>query len=536
MKVLNEQEAFDYCAPHFTLGHAEQEPESMWWQISSDSSFQLVAPNFDQIEAFASSVALSPIHETFLNAGETYYFRVKGSLNGQWGEWSPPYAFVCHKPLALEYIEVEQVDPTCYELNWERWAEDAPENDPIEYLIFGSNALDFIPSVYCDKQVNAFVDGEVVEEEVNDNLIAITTQSKAYVKGGLAYYRIIARKRGQLSVPSSLIHVYDPDLVQPRSVLQIVETDRQVLAKRTLFPPAYPWAETALPRAALPPTYKSGLIQLQALLRSATQLERQHNYEFPKVDESIWEQVRPYLLPANHPAWPKLNRIFCKVRATQTPEDFKKAGFKRWRPGRWSRVMASSHPEIKEYFVKAYSDLELGIIYDWKKWIHRIEGAKTIRATIKRNNLQEHFKVPHKWLYPLPAHPSPPKNSHYLRKNFILIAENMRIQPHEKNDKMYKHNMTRQLLDGIYIILQEAGLYDSVYNFNIPFCKDGRIAIIDTEYHHKWPVPFERLSKCYSKEMRAYWEKITYKGGRIPDGVNQPNPPRQDRRDIILPK
>jgi hypothetical protein len=66
----------------------------------------------------------------------------------------------------------------------------------------------------------------------------------------------------------------------------------------------------------------------------------------------------------------------------------------------------------------------------------------------------------------------------------------------------------------------------------MPFCRDGRIAIIDTEYHHKWPVPFYKLTKYFPKDLQSYWNKITYKGGRIPNGVNQPNPPRMDRRDI----
>lgn len=532
INVLNQNDSFNHTSPLFVLESPADNIEMIWWQISPDSNFQLIPSNFEQVEAFTSIVTLPLISETFFNPDTSYYFRVKGYRDGRWSEWSTPYTFVVEKPLPVEEVEFNQMDENYYELNWERFAEEAGE--PIEYLVFGSNSLDFIPSIYCEKQVNAIVDGEVTEEESNDNLVAITTEPKIKIQGGLAYYRIIARKRGQLSVPSTIIHVYDQELIQPRNVLQVIDNDHHhTLIKRTLFSPSYPWTEISLPHISNPIPQKNNLLKLKALLRSAANLENtKHPYVAPEVSEEIWKEVRPYLLPSNHPAWPKLNRIFCKSRATQNPDTFKKAGFKRWRPGRWSRVSASSHPECKEYFIKAYCDCELGIIYDWKKWIHRIKGAETIRECIKKYKLQSSFSVPQKWLYPLPKNPSPPKTSHYIRKNFILVCENMRIQEHEKNEKMYKKKMTHKLMDGLYTILQVCGLYDSVYVFNIPFCKDGRIAVIDTEYHHKWPVPFHKLKKNFSKEMRAYWERITQNGGRIPNGVNQPNPPRMDRRDV----
>lgn len=525
--ILNQAHVFDHRTPQFMLdsGNAEK----IWWQIGFDNQFQLIPSNLDQIQNASSVVSLSLISETFLNSGCTYYFRVKGYSNGQWSDWSTPFAFKVTKPAAVEGAIFEQTDDDEYELNWERYAE---FDDSIEYLIFGSNSLDFIPSIYCDKQVNAIVNGDVTDEEANDNLISITTEPKIRIQGNFAYYRIIARQHGQLSVPSRIIYVYDHDLIQPRNILQVVKDESQFLAKRMLFPTSYPWSENSLPHISPSAKFESSIVKLHSLLRAAKSLDGKSRYEYPNVEEKVWAEVRPYLLPEGHPAWPKLNRIFCKSRATQSSEHFKKAGFRRWRPGRWSRVSASSHPEAQEYFIKAYCDVELGIIYDWKKWIHRIKGAETIRACIKEYKLQNNFKVPHKWIYPLPKHPSPPKSSKYLRKNFILVCENMRILEHSDNEKKYKKYITRKLMDGLYTILQVCGLYDSVYVFNMPFCKDGRIAIIDTEYHHKWPVPFYKLTKSFSKDLQAYWKRITYKGGKIPDGKTQYNPPRMDRRDV----
>lgn len=531
IQVCNQVHTFDYTSPFFNLEPTVNNVERIWWQIGLDHQFQLVPSNLDQVESFTSAVALSPISETFLSPGTTYYFRVKGYHNGKWSGWSTPYRFTVNKPNAVEEVLFDQIDENEYELNWERYAE--KKSDSIEYLVYGSNSLDFIPSIYYDKQVNTIVSDQVVEEEINDNLIAITHDPKIRVNGGLAYYRIITRQKGQLSVPSKIIHVYDQDLIQPRNVLQAVKDYSRFIAKRMLFPVTYPGSEIALPRISTTHSRENTLTQLQSLLRTAKRIDKKiTQHELPEVSQEIWAEVSPYLLPPNHPAWAKLNRVFCKTRATQSPEHFKKAGFRRWRPGRWSRVAASGHPEFPEYFIKAYCDTELGILYDWKRWIHRIRGAEKIRECIKQYHLQKDFKVPNKWIYPLPKSPSPPNSSRYLRKNFILVCENMRIEDHDTNEKMYKDKMTTKLMDGLYTILQVCGLYDSVYVFNIPFCKDGRMAVIDTEYWHKWPVPYQKLTSKFSKKLQSHWKRITYKGGKIPDGISQPTVPRMDRRDV----
>lgn len=527
-EILNQSQLFDYCSPQFLLSSTKA--DKIWWQIGLDNQFQLVPSNLDQVENASTVISLSLINETFLNPETTYYFRVKGSQNGQWSDWSPPFAFKVNKPVSVEKVIFEQTDDNHYELNWEHSADKLDES--IEYLVFGSNSLDFVPSIYCNKQVNAIVNDEVVEDEINDNLIAVAKKARIQIQGNLAYYRIIARKDGQLSVPSTIIHVYDHELIQPRNVLQFETIDSKIVAKRVLFPTTYPWSVNSLPRVSNSKKFENNFAKLQLLLRASKSLKPKHSYEFPKVEEFVWEEVRPYLLPENHPAWAKLNRVFCESRVTESTENFRKAAFRRYNPGRWSRVSASSHPEFPEYFIKAYCDTELGILYDWRKWIHRIKGAEMIRFCIKTNHLENDFKVPHKWIYPLPKHPAPKKGPQYLRKNFILVCENMGILEHSANEDKYKHHLTQKLMNGLYIILQTCGLYDSVYIFNMPFCKDGKIAIIDTEYHHKWPVPFSKLTKYFPKNLQSYWKQITYKGGKIPDGQNEFNPPRMDRRDI----
>lgn len=511
LQVINNEQVFDYCTPYFQLyAEIEQPIETIWWQISTDSTFQFIPANFEQIEPFTSEVRLSLLTDTFFNPDEQYYFRVKGCINGKWGDWSNPFAFTVKKPQTVKTIEFEKIDDNTYQLSWKQVSEEA------EYLIFGSNSLDFVPSIYGDVQVNAILNGEVIDEEFNENLIAMTRDTKWLVDGSLAYYRLIVREKGQFSVPSPLIHVYDHNLKQVRTVLQMIETgDQQVIAKRSELPSGYEWIETACHPIPFPT--KGHLLAATQFFRSYSSLPTlgtplRHYTPNPHVAPEIWETVKPYFLPENHPVKPKLDRMFSKTRVTLTSETFKKEGFKRNKPGTFNRVMASSNPNLPGYFIKAFADTELTIQQDWQKWINRIEGAKSIKECIRRNGYQSLFKVPNKWIYPLPIHPSPPRSSKYLRKNFILVAEDMRIYDHDTNEKKYHDQMSHKRLKALYTVLQEEGLYDSVYAFNIPFSKDGKMAFIDTEHHHKWPVPFHKFNRYFSSETQKYWKKLIETG------------------------
>lgn len=536
-QVLNTSSVFDYTSPFFEV-NADQAP-FLWWQISNDSSFDFVPSNLERLEKNRGIITLDTLSETLINNQELYYFRVKSSMNGtDWSDWSELFSFQVVKPHSVIEVDFDQVKKNVYELNWKRFAEES--ECPTEYLVFGSNALDFIPSIYCHQQVNAIEEDRIKEAEINDNLVAISKKPKVKVKGNLAYYRIVARRKGQLSNPSEIIRVYDQGLIQPRNVLQWVSTNEKgITAKRTLFPASVSSPEISfLPLSSnaqrLDPTF-----HFNELLRSQIPLNLLGS-ALPRplhVEQEAWDAVQGYLMPDNHPCKPTLDRLANNVRFTQNPQTMKRSGFSRGeRVGHWSRVCASPHVEMPKYYFKVYCDNEIYIKYDWKRWIHRCQGARLIDQCIKRNHLQSLFKVPRKWIYCLPKDPGPPNNEHYLRKNFILVCDNMRICEHSENERKYKKNMDKQRLDGMYRILQECGLYDSVYCFNMPFNKEGYICIIDTEYWHKWPVPFERLLKCFSSENKKYWEKIT-KSGKIPNGTNSPdNLPRNDRRDLSLLK
>lgn len=503
--VIEGQEMeFSYTLPIFSVACAP-EVTRLEWQVSLDPSFLLVPEGLRQICEKQNQLQISSTAATYLQANRSYFFRVRGGDASSWGEWSKTFSFTLDKPQPVFEVDLIPLADGRYELNWEREAEEMPE---VEYWVYGSHSLDFVPDCFFDVQLQGVIQGSFCEIIPNANLVAIVQEAKIEVDGTLPYYRVMAKERGCFSVPSPLIRVWSEELHQKRDVLQLVEercgesgeeikifqrlpltslssAKTRIYPTQTILTEYFPEPHSHLPKTDL---------RLQA-------------YSYPDVASDIWDAVRPYLIPDNHPAKPRLDRIFCASRATLDPTSFRKAGFPRNRPGRFSRVMASTHPQLQEYFVKAFADTELGILFDWKKWLHRIAGAHAIRECVHRHGYQAHFKVPRKWIYPLPKHPSPPSSSRYLRKNFILVVDNVRSVGHANNEKWYRDEISPRVLFELFTIMDEMGLFDSVYAFNVPVCKDGKIAFIDTEYHHRWPVPFYKFNRYLSKSNKKLWTR-----------------------------
>ena len=127
----------------------------------------------------------------------------------------------------------------------------------------------------------------------------------------------------------------------------------------------------------------------------------------PYVSPEVWDRLRPFFLPDNHPLKPKLDEIFKGSRVTLSLDGFKKAGFSKYKIRDWSHMVVAFHPKLPGIVVKAFLDTELKMV-DWEMWIHRIYGAQAVRECIARHGYEKYFKVPAKWIYPLPAKPSPP--------------------------------------------------------------------------------------------------------------------------------
>lgn len=227
----------------------------------------------------------------------------------------------------------------------------------------------------------------------------------------------------------------------------------------------------------------------------------------PYIDSQLWQELESYFLPEDHPIKPNLDTIFSASRVSFSSDTLKKAHF-HFKKSRTPRnLIAAKHSKLKGYIVKLFTD-DQGVCEEWQNWIKRIHGANAIRNAITRHKAEHLLKVPQKWIYPLPVEPSPPPGSH--RTHFILIVEDMRILKLSSSLAFWRSIAVDQpLLGALHCIIQEEGLFDSIYPVNIPFCKDRRVAFIDTEHAQEWPIRFYELSPYLRREMQIYWDQLT---------------------------
>lgn len=232
----------------------------------------------------------------------------------------------------------------------------------------------------------------------------------------------------------------------------------------------------------------------------------------PHVDPAVWEQLAPYFLPEHSRKKDELDKIFTKrSHALESFEEIFKAGFQiRKRPD--DKVIVAWHPKIKKHLLKMYmDDSPHGEADIWKR---RVEGANTAREAITKHGYNHILKAPRKWIYPLPPSDEPLNNNGVPRKHFILVVEDMKVLKKKKNYTLYRKKITTEQLDAIHHLITTYGMIDSVYPFNIPFCKDGKIAFVDTEWVNRdEPVPLEKLKKYLSPEMQTHWDDLSHHYG-----------------------
>jgi hypothetical protein len=223
------------------------------------------------------------------------------------------------------------------------------------------------------------------------------------------------------------------------------------------------------------------------------------------VPEDIWEQLNPYLLPDDHPVKAKLDKLFFKPDLLQSSVLLKKAGFKTSGARGYSKTQILKHKKLKNYLIKVFTDDQIEVV-EWEIWMRRVNGALTIRSAIERNGVQAFFKVPQKWIYQVPR-----TGQNFEQKNFVLVVEDMKLYDQRGNNIMWNglSYINKEKLNALYTLIKEEGLLDSVYIDNIPFSiLDDKIAFVDTEHFHKWPVPFHRLTSFLAKKMQVHWMSL----------------------------
>lgn len=236
---------------------------------------------------------------------------------------------------------------------------------------------------------------------------------------------------------------------------------------------------------------------------------------FEGIPEEAQHAVKPYLLPDNSPLWEPLDKIFGGARVTANKGAMREAGFE-MTEDQGLHVVVASHKKLKGYLVKVILDKfdpntkDKG--RDWEHWIRRIEGEKVIRQAVAELGYKKYFKVPRQWIYPLPPGPKCPEKEGYEPKYFILIVEDMRLDSRKANSSFYR-SIGKKWLDAIYTITTKYGLSDCCNKHNLPLCRDGKLAFVDTETYHNWPINYHRMVEFLSESGRAYWKTLRQQNG-----------------------
>lgn len=217
-----------------------------------------------------------------------------------------------------------------------------------------------------------------------------------------------------------------------------------------------------------------------------------------------WSEIAPYLLPDTHPVKPVLDQIFSKERVIRSEETLKSAGFHLIQ-GHWSDTVIATHHLATGYFFKLFTDDQTHI-NEVSRLLARIKGAAYAQGIIDKHQWNKFFKVPRKWLYILPEDET---STGVPSKRMILVAEDMKLL--SKKDNYYKWgrpDFNKKLFKAVFQLLTEAGLSDSCYAFNIPFAKDGKIALIDTDKYNERPIPFHKLFMYLHPSLKNYGKQL----------------------------
>lgn len=224
-----------------------------------------------------------------------------------------------------------------------------------------------------------------------------------------------------------------------------------------------------------------------------------------EISDEVWDAICPYFVPEDSEEKAILDSIFMQRNLLHSRSHLILGGFTILTKAK-HKIAVMRHPALPGYVLKVY--LEGSDTDEATWWLKRIYGADGIREKIVEYGYEGILKVPHKMVYPLPHYPESDRGDY--PKHFILLAEEMDILTHKENKDAYAKLMDKERLFAFYTIVSEMKLQESIYIFNAPFCKDGRIAFIDTELclDDTDTVPYKELTNFLSSKMQRYWNLL----------------------------
>lgn len=250
--------------------------------------------------------------------------------------------------------------------------------------------------------------------------------------------------------------------------------------------------------------------ELDVFLRA----KRNNNLEDnPYIPHAAKKKMRPFLISHHHPMKAVLDSLFLNKRVTLNHQTFQEAGFSIIAARPRSHILVAKHPLFSGYLLKAYLDSELRKKRRKESWqwiVMRCEGAEKVRQVIQKYRLK-HFVVADKWIYPLPAEPSPPRSTKYTRHLAVLLVTDMDLAPDTLNYQAWRSVITKEHLDELYLIISRAK-GSSYRPDNISYTNRNQFAFIDTEYPLYAP-DFKNIREFLSSDMQRYWDHLVKRGG-----------------------
>lgn len=194
-------------------------------------------------------------------------------------------------------------------------------------------------------------------------------------------------------------------------------------------------------------------------------------------------ELKDCLLPEDHPLQNQLQFLFQDPHLFASLHHLEQSEFHLLSRNN-SKIMVASHPAIKHYLIKKFSDIipqHLQLI----NYVKRIRGARALKEFIYLNRLK-HIVVPQKWIYPLPTQFSNPQTG---ERSYLLIVEDMEIcsgkgQVKGQTAKRYNKIDKKTLRELCMVVYYFRGLDSGLCN--MPFTHHNQIAFIDTECWDDW--------------------------------------------------
>lgn len=224
----------------------------------------------------------------------------------------------------------------------------------------------------------------------------------------------------------------------------------------------------------------------------------------PLFTKEMRKLMAPHLIPLNHPLKATLDRIFIGSRVTANESSLAAAGFITLFSQQTTHILVVMHPDVPGYLFKIYLDTETRLKEGregWRWLTDRCMGAARARNFILKKKMK-YFCVPDKWLYPLPAEPA---SQGPIKQTVVLIVTDMNLVSKEEVSYAWKNLITRKHLDELYYLLSH-GIGSRFLTGNIPYTKNGKFALIDTEYP-KRKISLQKILPYLSDDMQVYWNK-----------------------------